>query len=67
MKMKRKTMYCMLSLCLLSAVSVNAQVTTGGNTDAMTGALLDLNSPGGVRGGLLLSSIAIDDLGKIPA
>jgi hypothetical protein len=26
-----------------------------------------LNSPGGVKGGLLLSSIAIDDLGKIPA
>jgi hypothetical protein len=67
MKMKRKTMFCMLSLLLLSAASVTAQVTIGGNTDAATGALLDLNSPGGVKGGLLLSSIAIDDLGKIPA
>jgi hypothetical protein len=28
--MKRKTMFCMLSLCLMSAVSVNAQVTIGG-------------------------------------
>jgi hypothetical protein len=67
MKMKRKTMFCMLSLCLLSAASVTAQVTIGGNTDAPAGALLDLNSPGGTRGGLVLSNIAIDDLGKIPA
>jgi hypothetical protein len=67
MKMKRKTMFCMLSLCLLSAANVNAQVTIGGNTDAATGALLDLNSPGGTRGGLVLSNIAITDLSEIPA
>jgi hypothetical protein len=65
MKMKRKTMFCMLSLCLLSAASVNAQVTIGGLTDPAAGALLDLNSD--VKGGLLLSSIAIADLSEIPA
>jgi uncharacterized protein (TIGR02145 family) len=65
MKMKRKTMFCMLSLCLLSAASVNAQVTIGGATDPVAGAILDLNSD--VKGGLVLSSIAIEDLGKIPA
>jgi hypothetical protein len=67
MKMKRKTMFCMLSLCLLSAASVNAQITVGGLTDPAAGVILDLNSPGGARGGLVLSSIAITDLSEIPA
>jgi hypothetical protein len=66
MKMKRKTMFCMLSLYLLSAASMNAQVTIGGATEPASGTLLDLNSPNGARGGLVLSNIEIDDVSQIP-
>jgi hypothetical protein len=41
-------------------------VTIGGLTDPAAGVLLDLNSTGGLRGGLLLSNVAIEDLWKIP-
>jgi hypothetical protein len=44
MKMKRKTMFCMLSLCLLSVASVNAQVRIGGAVDPNPSAVLDLNA-----------------------
>jgi hypothetical protein len=67
MKMKRKTMFCMLSLYLLSAASLNAQVTIGGLTAPASGTLLDLNSLNGAKGGLVLSNIEIYDVSEIPA
>jgi hypothetical protein len=42
-----------------------AQVTIGGLTEPVKGAILDLNSS--VKGGLLLSNVAISDRGLIPS
>ncbi|MDR0865618.1 MAG: hypothetical protein LBO74_11900 [Candidatus Symbiothrix sp.] len=62
--MKRK-IFLALTLMVLGAASVNAQVTIGGNPDPdVPGALLNLNST--FKGGLLLSNVGIIELGKIP-
>jgi hypothetical protein len=53
MKMKRKTMYCMLSLCLLSAASVKAQVRIGGLSNPNPSAVLDLNATDATNNGAL--------------
>jgi hypothetical protein len=63
--MKKNYFFLLPALALLTCAGLQAQVTIGGNTDPVAGALLDLNSD--VKGGLLLSNIAIEDLGKIPA
>ncbi|MDR0864270.1 MAG: hypothetical protein LBO74_04980 [Candidatus Symbiothrix sp.] len=62
----KKMIFLALTLIVLGAASVNAQVTIGGNpaTD-VPGALLNLNST--IKGGLLLSNVGITDLDKIPA
>jgi uncharacterized protein (TIGR02145 family) len=55
-----------LTLVFFFCAGLQAQVTIGGVTDPAPGALLDLNSSGGGRGGLLLSNVSIADLSKIP-
>ena len=59
------------TLLLLAAIlfvrKSEAQVTIGGNTDPVAGAILDLNSPAGSKGGLLVSSVDLTDLSEIPA
>jgi hypothetical protein len=65
--MKKNYFYLLPVLALMVCTGLQAQVTIGGDTDPAAGAILDLNSPGGVKGGLLLSSIAIADLSEIPA
>jgi hypothetical protein len=54
----------LLMLPVMAHFSLHAQVIIGGLTDPSAGALLDLNST--VRGGLVLSNVAIEDLWKIP-
>jgi hypothetical protein len=54
-----------LSFILFLSVNLCAQVTIGGLSTPKAGALLDLNST--IPGGLLLSNVDLDDLGKIPA
>jgi uncharacterized protein (TIGR02145 family) len=63
---KRKGLTLFLLTCLVVNVSLHAQVTVGGLTDPAAGALLDLNSATGAKGGLVLSNVAIEDLWKIP-
>jgi hypothetical protein len=65
--MKKNYFYLLPVLALMVCTGLQAQVTIGGATEPTPGVILDLNSPGGARGGLVLSSIAIEDLGKIPA
>jgi uncharacterized protein (TIGR02145 family) len=57
----------LLLLLAMSHFSLHAQVTVGGLTDPAAGALLDLNSATGAKGGLVLSNVAIENLWKIPA
>jgi uncharacterized protein (TIGR02145 family) len=61
----RKKILVLLSLALVLSANLHAQVTIGGLTTPKAGALLDLNST--TPGGLVLSNVDIDDLGKIPA
>jgi hypothetical protein len=65
--MKKKPLFLLPVLAFLACAGLQAQVTIGGLTNPAAGAVLDLNSTGGVKGGLVLSNIAIDNLGKIPA
>jgi uncharacterized protein (TIGR02145 family) len=65
--MKKINFYLLSALALLANASLQAQVTIGGNTEAAVGAILDLNSSSGVKGGLLLSNVSITNLNKIPA
>jgi hypothetical protein len=58
---------CRRVVALLTNASLQAQVTIGGSTEATVGAILDLNSSSGVKGGLLLSNVSITNLNKIPA
>jgi hypothetical protein len=53
MKMKRKTIYCMLSLCLLISASVKAQVRIGGLDNPNPSAVLDLNATDAANNGAL--------------
>jgi uncharacterized protein (TIGR02145 family) len=65
--MKKIHFYLLPALLLIACAGLQAQVTIGGATEPAPGAILDLNSLGGAKGGLLLSHIAITDLSKIPA
>jgi uncharacterized protein (TIGR02145 family) len=65
--MKTKHLFLLPALALFACTGLQAQVTIGGNTAPAPGALLDLNSTGGVRGGLVISNVSIANLNKIPA
>jgi uncharacterized protein (TIGR02145 family) len=54
-----------IALMIFSCASLHAQVTMGGLEEPKSGAILDLNST--VKGGLLLSNVALDNLYTIPA
>ena len=56
----------MVSFLLLGTITTYAQVRIGGDTAPATGAILDLKG-GAYNGGLLLPSISITDLSKIPS
>jgi uncharacterized protein (TIGR02145 family) len=55
--MKQKMMFCMLMLLMLSAASMNAQVTIGSTADPHAGAVLDLQS---TTQGLKLPNVALN-------
>jgi uncharacterized protein (TIGR02145 family) len=65
--MNKINLFLLPALAVLACVSLQAQVTIGGVTDPAPGALLDLNGPGGVKGGLVLSNVSITNPNKIPA
>jgi hypothetical protein len=61
----KRVFFLMLTLLVLSAASVNAQVRIGGSTDPNTAAILDLNAdntatPAANVGGLSLPRISLD-------
>jgi uncharacterized protein (TIGR02145 family) len=64
--MQTKHLFLLPALAFLACAGLQAQVTIGGVTDPTAGALLDLNSTGGVRGGLLLSNVALTKMNVIP-
>jgi hypothetical protein len=64
--MQTKHLFLLPALAFFVCAGLQAQVTFGGLTEPAKGALLDLNSPTGNKGGLLLSNVAITDLGSIP-
>jgi uncharacterized protein (TIGR02145 family) len=55
-----------LALLFFFCANLCAQVTIGDLTEPAAGALLDLNSPIGNKGGLLLSNVTITNLDFIP-
>jgi uncharacterized protein (TIGR02145 family) len=57
--MKQKMMFLALTLMMLSAASVNAQVTIGSTDDPHAGAVLDLQS---TTQGLKLPTVSLDDI-----
>ncbi|MDR0866731.1 MAG: fibrobacter succinogenes major paralogous domain-containing protein [Candidatus Symbiothrix sp.] len=63
--MKKRFMMLLLMAAVLLPLGLRAQVTIGGASDPQAGAILDLNST--VKGGLILSNVAITDLSEIPA
>jgi uncharacterized protein (TIGR02145 family) len=62
--MKRKTISLMLTLVVMSAASVQAQVLIGGYDSDVpaTGAILDLQNTDNFKGGLLLPRVALTDM-----
>jgi uncharacterized protein (TIGR02145 family) len=56
--------FLLLALVFFACAGLRAQVTIGGLTDPQKGAILDLNST--LRGGLVLSNVALDNLYTIP-
>jgi uncharacterized protein (TIGR02145 family) len=62
--MKTIQLFLFSALLFFFCASLPAQVTIGGLTKPISGALLDLNSTN--RGGLVLSNVTITDLEKIP-
>jgi uncharacterized protein (TIGR02145 family) len=63
---RKRTLTVILLLFITAHFSLHAQVTVGGLENPAAGALLDLNSSSGTRGGLLLSNVPLTDLSKIP-
>jgi hypothetical protein len=59
--MRKKAIFCMLTLVMMSAASVNAQVVIGGgeSQEPHTGAVLDLSPLGTDKLGLLLPNVAL--------
>jgi hypothetical protein len=64
--MKKINLFLLSALAFLACVGLQAQVTIGGLAYPTAGAILDMNSPGGAKGGLLLSNVAITNLDLIP-
>jgi uncharacterized protein (TIGR02145 family) len=60
--MKKTTFFLMLTLIMMSAASVNAQVTIGSMEDPHGGAVLDLSKATGNSVGLLLPHISLDNV-----
>jgi hypothetical protein len=65
-QMKKINLFLLSALAFLAGAGLQAQVTIGGLAYPTAGAILDLNSPGGAKGGLVLSSVNITSLGSIP-
>jgi hypothetical protein len=65
--MNKRYLFLIAVLAFVFSASLHAQLTIGGLTAPATGALLDLNSPGGNKGGLLLSNVFIEKQDSIPA
>jgi hypothetical protein len=63
--MKKKILVLVLSVALVLSANLRAQVTIGSVNAPKAGAILDLNS--GAKGGLILSNVALDNIGEIPA
>ncbi|MDR2086305.1 MAG: hypothetical protein LBP72_03935, partial [Dysgonamonadaceae bacterium] len=61
----RKKILVLLSLAFALSANLRAQVTFGGLTPPVPGAILDLNSTN--KGGLILSNVALTDLSEIPS
>jgi hypothetical protein len=61
----RKKILVLLSLAFALSANLRAQVTFGGLTPPVPGAILDLNSTN--KGGLILSNVALTDLSAIPS
>jgi hypothetical protein len=64
--MKKINLFLLSALAFFAGVGLQAQVTIGGVAYPIAGTILDMNSPGGVKGGLLLSNVAITNLDSIP-
>jgi uncharacterized protein (TIGR02145 family) len=64
--MQTKHLFLLPALAFIACAGLQAQVTIGGLTNPAAGALLDLNSPGGAKGGLVLSNVSLPDLTTIP-
>jgi hypothetical protein len=64
--MKVKNLFLLPALALFANATLQAQVTIGGVTNPTPGAILDLNSTGGAKGGMLLSNVNLEDLTTIP-
>jgi uncharacterized protein (TIGR02145 family) len=65
--MKTIHLFLLSALAFFVCAGLQAQVSIGSTSDdPKTGALLDLNTPTGNKGGLLLSNVSIADLSKIP-
>jgi uncharacterized protein (TIGR02145 family) len=65
--MQTKHLFLLPALAFLACAGLQAQVRIGGDTAPTVGAVLDLNSPTGNKGGLLLSNVSLTDLNTIPA
>jgi uncharacterized protein (TIGR02145 family) len=64
--MQTKHLFLLLTFVFFACTNLQAQVTIGGLTAPTAGAILDLNSPGGARGGFVLSNVNLQDLTTIP-
>jgi uncharacterized protein (TIGR02145 family) len=62
--MRTIKLFFFLALVFFFCANLHAQVTIGGLEEPKAGAILDLNST--AKGGLILSNVPIEDLGKIP-
>jgi hypothetical protein len=66
--MQTKHLFLLPAFAFFACAGLQAQVVIGSVADEPAkGALLDLNSPTGNKGGLVLSNVAITDLDLIPA
>ena len=66
MKLKIYLFLPLVLIWMAVAPDLLAQVRIGGGNVPAPGTILDLNNPGGAKGGLLLSSVNLPDLEKIP-
>jgi hypothetical protein len=58
----KKKLFLMLALFVMSAVSMNAQVTIGSLSDPHSGAILDLSQDADHNKGFLLPHVSLDDV-----